>query len=323
LDGDTGQELWTVSYPALGQLDYDNAPRATPLLHDDRVYFFGAFGDLVCADARSGEVFWHVNVRLKFLALDRPPWGTCSTPLLVDDMIVVNPGAPAASLAALDAKSGETVWQTPGEPQGYGSFIVATLGGVRQIVGHTQTKLGGWDPQTGREMWSLAPKHQGDFNVPTPIVVGERLLIATENNGGRLYAFDSAGVIRPNPVAVNMALNPQMSTPVSWGARVFCVNRGSLDCFDAANGLTRLGRSRDRAYAEFGALVASRDRLLAQGRGGELLLLDATADRPAIIARAHVAAKKQDRAAELYTFPALVGNQLYVRCESEVIRVDL
>jgi outer membrane protein assembly factor BamB len=322
LDAATGEEQWNVTYPALGQLDYDNSPRATPLVHNERVYFFGAFGDLTCANVETGAVEWRVNIRLKFLATDRLPWGTCSSPLVIDDKLIVNPGAPTASLVALDSSTGKVLWTTPGESQGYGSLIVATLGGVRQIVGHTQTKLSGWDPNTGRRLWSLEPRYPGDFNVPTPLAIGNRLLVVTENNGGRLHEFASDGTIIPDPVAFNAKFNPQMSTPVAVGGRVYCIN-GYLDCFDAADGLARLWRSRDPAFTEFGALLASNDRLLAQGRGGEILLLDTTADGPRIISRTHVVADKEDRDAELLTFPALVDNHLFVRCERELIRADL
>lgn len=322
LDANSGDELWTVAYPALGELDYDNSPRATPLVHNGRVYFFGAFGDLTCANMETGAVIWRTNIRLKFLALDNLPWGTCSSPFAVDDTIIVNPGAPAASLVALDAATGEIRWQTPGEPQGHGSFIVATLGGVRQIVGHTETKLGGWNARTGRQLWTLAPTNQGDFNVPTPVVVGDKLLVATENNGGRLYAFASDGAILADPVAVNRKLNPQMSTPVVVADRVFCVN-GSLECFDAGRGLQSIGRVQERAFPEFGALIASDDRVLVQGRGGELLLFDVSATPPRIRSRMHVAGSRDDQSAELFTFPAIIGSRLYVRCEREIVCVDL
>jgi outer membrane protein assembly factor BamB len=322
LDAATGNELWTITQPTLGQLDYGNAPRATPLVHDGRVYFFGAFGDLVCARVDDGEVLWRQNIRLKFLAVDQLPWGTCSSPLLVEDLIIVNPGAPTAALVALDAETGELRWKTPGEPQGHGSLIVATLGGARQIVGHTKTQLGGWDPATGRQLWSLSPRNQGDFNVPTPVVVGERLLVATENNGGRLYEFAGDGTIMPEPAAVNMQLNPQMSTPVAVGERVYCVNR-RVECFDAARGLAPAWRWQDRACGEFGALVASEDRLLVQGRGGELILMDASGHEPRILSRVHVTANAAERDAELFTFPALVGTRLFVRCEGELVCLDL
>ena len=76
LDAATGDELWTVTYPTIGQLDYDNSPRATPLVHQGRVYFFGAFGDLTCADVETGAIVWRTNIRLKFLATAEMPWGT-------------------------------------------------------------------------------------------------------------------------------------------------------------------------------------------------------------------------------------------------------
>jgi outer membrane protein assembly factor BamB/ABC-type phosphate/phosphonate transport system substrate-binding protein len=322
LDSITGDELWTITYPTIGQLDYDNAPRATPLIDGDRVYFFGAFGDLVCAKLETGDVVWRTNLRLKYLALEKLPWGTCSSPLIVDDMIIVNPGVPTASVAALDANTGKERWRTPGDAQGYGSFIEARLGGVRQIVGHTQSSLCGWDVKAGRQLWSLKPRTEGDFNVPTPIVMGDKLLVATENNGGRLHSFSNDGAIVPDPVAVNTKLNPQMSTPIAIGNRVYCVNRG-LFCFDASQGLSELWKSRDRSFCEFGAALASDDRLLVQGRGGELLLLDVTGDAPNVVSRLAVAGDKSAQDVELFTFPALVGSRLYVRGEREVICIDL
>jgi outer membrane protein assembly factor BamB len=322
LDASTGKELWSVMQLTIGQLDYDNLPRATPLIYKDWVYFFGAFGDLICAEMETGKVVWRTNIRMKFLALDKLPWGTRSSPLAADDMIIVNPGAPTASIAALDAATGEVRWKTPGGPQGYGSFIAGKLGGVRQIIGHTQNSLCGWDVSTGRELWSLKPLTDGDFNVPTPVVVGDKLLVATENNGGRLYAFNDDGAINPEHVAVNTKLNPQMSTPVVVGDRVFCVNR-RLECFDAANGLQSTWSARDRTFCEYGAAIASDDRLLVQGRGGELILVDATSEKPLILSRLSCALDKDSAAAELFTFPALVGTRLYLRFEQEVVCVDL
>lgn len=322
LDAASGEERWSITQPAMGQLDYDNLPRATPLLYQDKVLFFGAFGDLVCAEIETGRVVWRTNVRLKFLALDKLPWGTCSSPLLVDDMVIVNPGAPRASIAALDAATGDVRWQTPGEPQGYGSLIAATLGGVRQIVGHTQSTLCGWNAETGKILWSVTPRTGGDFNVPTPIVIGDQLLVATENNGGRLYRFREDGAIDPEHVAVNTKLNPQMSTPIAVGQRVFCVNR-RFDCFDAADDLKTVWTSRDRVFCEFGAAIATDSRVLVQGRGGELVLIDVSGTEPAIVSRSLLTADKTAAAAELLTFPALVGSRLFLRNETAVMCIEL
>jgi outer membrane protein assembly factor BamB len=322
LDSRTGDELWTVTYPAPGDLDYDNAPRATPLVVDGRVFFFGAFGDLTCAELKTGEILWQTNVRREFLAEDELPWGTCSSPLAVDGLVVVNPGAPEASLAAFDQETGALRWQAPGEPQGYGSLIVATLGGVRQIVGHTATRLCGWDPTTGEKLWELAPEVDGDFNVPTPIVLDGKLLVCTENNGSRLFAFERSGRIIAKPRAVNTELAPQTSTPVAVGSRIFCVSQ-RLYCLDAARGLKTEWIGEDAALGDFSPLLAAGRRLLATGRGGELLLVDAAADELRILSRLAVTSDPTETGVEQLTFPAIVGNRLYVRGEREVICLDL
>ena len=322
LDARTGEELWTVMYPAAGDLDYDNAPRATPLVSDGRVFLFGAFGDLTCADLASGDILWQTNVRRQFLAEDELPWGTCSSPLAVDGLVIVNPGAPEASLVAFDQETGDVEWQTPGEPQGYGSLIVATLGGVRQIVGHTATRLCGWDPVTGEKLWELAPEVDGDFNVPTPIVIDGKLLVCTENNGSRLFAFANDGRIVAKPHAVNSELTPQSSTPVAIGSRIFCVSQ-RLHCLDAARGLKTLWIGEDAALGDFAPLLAAGERLLAVGRGGELLLVDAAADELRILSRWQLASEPAERGVEHLTFPAIVGSRLYVRLEREVICLEL
>ena len=72
--------------------------------------------------------------------------------------------------------------------------------------------------------------------MPTPIVVGDRLLVCSENQGTRLYGFNPDGKIDPRPLAVNPDLAPDCHTPVVVGDRVFGVWSG-LYCLDLKSGL--------------------------------------------------------------------------------------
>lgn len=319
LSADDGRLLWTVEYPAVGELDYGNSPRATPLIHGDLVYLHGAFGDLHCVRLQTGEIVWARNLRLDFLASDQMVWGTCSSPLIVDGKLIVNPGTPEASLAALDPRTGEVLWQAPGDLAGFGSLVAARLGGVMQIVGHDRVSLGGWDVQTGRRLWKLVPPIEGDFNVPTPVVVDGRLLVTTENNGTRLYAFEDGGRIVPEPVARNDALSPDMSTPVAVGDRVFCV-WGELYCLDLSDGLKKRWMGEAESLGIYGAVIADEDRVLAIGLGGRLVLVEATAERLKVLSRLRVFG---DASEEFYSHPALVGTRLYIRGNRELICLDL
>lgn len=309
-DAELGLPLWIVEYDAPGQLDYGNTPRTTPLIHDGRVYLLGAFGDLHCVNLDTGEIIWRLNLRERFQSDAELPWGYCGSPFIVDNKLIVNPGAESASLVALKPESGELVWAAPGRAPGYGSFIVATLGGVEQIVGYDATSLGGWNVETGKRRWELVPAEDGDFNVPTPVVFKGCLLVATENNGTRLYAFDDQGRIKSEPVASNLRLSPDMTTPVVIGDQLFCVDR-LIYRLDLSDPLRLVWQKRDRALSDYASLIASDDRLLVVG-SGELLLLDAKADRYEIISRLRVF---EDNA-ELYSHPAIIGDRLYIRGET-------
>lgn len=320
-EADTGDLRWTVSYPALGDLDYDNCPRATPLIAGGKAFLLGAFGDLSCVEIATGDVLWQTNLRVEFGADHELIWGCCSSPLLVDGKLIVNPGAADAAWVALDAETGEEVWRTPGDRHAYASPILATLGGVRQIVAYDRTSLLGLDPATGRRLWTLKPPLPGDFNVPTPVVIAGKLLVVTENNGARMYDFESGGKIIQEPIAQQRRLRPDMSTPVVVGNKVYCVWR-KLMCLDAQT-LQVDWESRDRALGTFGVTLATGDRLLVVGRGGELLLLDTSANAYQAVSRLPLTSDPAATTAELYAQPALVGTRLYVRNNDALLCVNL
>ena len=324
-DATDGTPLWSHTYQAEGELDYGNSPRATPLFYKDMVILLGAFGDLSCLDIETGLPLWQINIRKKFNATNDLKWGTCASPLFVDNKLIINPGANDASIVALDPETGKVLWKTKGEAHAYASFIVAKLGGVRQLVGYDKKSLGGWDVATGKRLWKVVPKRRGDFNVPTPQVIRGKLFTATENNGARLFAFDKQGIINPKPAAVYEDLAPDMSSPVVVGERLYCVNN-DLYCLDASNGhLKELWLGEDEALGEYAAIIASRTHLLIIGRGGELLLVDATADSFKIVSRLKPFSQGSEESnnAQHYAHPALVGTKLYIRNEHEIVCLEL
>ena len=308
-----GKQQWQVTYPAAGELDYGNSPRATPVIREGRVYLLGAFGDLHCVRLADGKVVWRMNMLSRFGG-KRPQWGTCAAPLIVDDKLIVNPGGPEASLVALDRRTGRPVWQSPGREAAYASPIVATLGGVRQIVSYDTASLGGWDPATGKRLWELTPPVEGDFNVPTPVAVDGRLLVTSENNGTRLYAFGGDGRIKPKPVAQNDDLAPDTTTPVVMGGRVFA-NWDDLFCLDLAAGLRPVWQASDEAYMDYATLIGGNGRLMVFTVDGQLLLVKADGPKHVLLDRRRLY-REQD--AEVWSHPALVGDRLYVRNDLDV-----
>lgn len=318
LAADDGRRLWSIEYPALGSLDYGNSPRATPLIDGGNVYLLGAFGNLLCVELATGAVHWQKNLKLEYDVDDDRKWGMCGSPLIVDDKLIVQPGGNEASLVALDKTTGRQLWAAPGRTAGYGSFIVATLGGRRQLVGQDSQSLGGWDIETGKRLWELRPDKPGEFHVPTPIVIDGKLLVCGEANGARLHTFDTAGRIIPAPLAANRYLAPDTHTPVVVGNRVFGAWR-AMYCLDVADSLKTVWKSREEPFRDYCSLIASDDRVLACTLESDLVLLDARADQHRELGRVRLF----DRERGCYSYPALVGKRLYVRGSAAIAAIDL
>jgi outer membrane protein assembly factor BamB len=210
------------------------------------------------------------------------------------------------------------LWTTPGKPASYGSLIAGELGGKLQIVGHDQTTLGGWDPETGKRLWTLAAASDQDFNVPTPIIHRGRLLVTTESDGTRVYDFDQEGQIVQEPRARFADLAPDTHTPVVAGDRLFGVSQW-LYCLDLAASLKEVYHAKDDAFRDHTSLIATDDKLLVCSSTGELILLDAKASAHNVLGRLQVF---EDEAG-LLSHPALVGQKLYIRGSREIVCVDL
>src|SRR5262249_48548918 len=103
---------------------------ATPTLGRDRVYTFGATGVLNVLDAATGAVVWSRNAG-KDASVEIPGWGFASSPLVVDDLVVV---AASGRLVAYDAATGNRRWLGPAGGGGYSSPHLVTIDGVPQII---------------------------------------------------------------------------------------------------------------------------------------------------------------------------------------------
>ncbi|MDK1032137.1 MAG: PQQ-binding-like beta-propeller repeat protein, partial [Planctomycetia bacterium] len=263
---------------------------------------------------KNGKVLWAKNL-VNDYGGRLPTWGYSATPLIVDDKVIVNPGAAGASLVALDRMTGKVMWKRPGPEAAYSSFIIAKLGGRRQIVGYDAISLGGWDPAGGKRLWKVVPELAGDFNVPMPIPFGGRIFVATENNGSRLYEFKEGGMVVPVQVAKFADLAPDAATPIIVDGMVFGCWDGKLYCLDARRGLKMLWEAEDDAFADYVSIIGGNGRVLIVTLAGELLLLRARRDRYELLSRQRLFDGDSD---EIWSHPALVGSRLYLRSRRDV-----
>ncbi|HVK07267.1 MAG TPA: PQQ-binding-like beta-propeller repeat protein, partial [Gemmataceae bacterium] len=171
---DSGQEVWATGWDAKFQESLGgDGPRATPTIAHGDVFALGAKGRLVCMNGADGKEKWAVET------LDgnaNIQWGMSGSPLVVGDLVIVNPGAQTESakgraVRAYDRTTGDEKWAAGNHRAGYSSPQLATLGGRQQILIYDAAGLAGHDPKSGSELWRFSwPTYQG-INVAQPVVV--------------------------------------------------------------------------------------------------------------------------------------------------------
>ena len=99
-DEATGQPVWTHSYSVdYKNMEYGNGPRASPTVHEGKVYTLGTQGHLFCLDAVSGRVLWQKDLAQEYDARV-PQYGASVAPLVEGDLLIeyVTPVAQASAV---------------------------------------------------------------------------------------------------------------------------------------------------------------------------------------------------------------------------------
>ncbi len=327
-DEATGKQLWLYEYPCPYQnMEYGNGPRATPTIHDGLVYTLGTKGHLTCLDAASGELVWKKDPTEQDTEV--PRYGASAAPLVVDDLLIVTPGArPDGTLIAFDRKSGEERWRALGDRPGYSAPIAIDIGGKRQVILWTGDNVNSVDPKTGTLLWQIPYKAQFDpaQATATPVVHKDKLLcLAAWNRGSMMIQLDTAKPgasifwkTRAQPTA-------NVNTPVfnDDDSIYTVVGDGALCRLNPANG-DEIWRTRAATSDQFGGahIVSNGDRFFLLNQKGHLISAKLTPDGYHETGRATLiepTAGYRAAGPVIWAHPAFANKNIYVRNDRELV----
>jgi outer membrane protein assembly factor BamB len=144
-----GNLKWQVPYGKGWDQSYPST-RGTPTVEGDRIYIISGYGELVCLNAKTGEINWKIDVD-KDYKTDWHVWGVAESPLIVDNKVICSPASAVATFVAFDKISGEEIWRSPGTDgqRSYVSPILRKFNGRDYILGASASDLYIVDPENG------------------------------------------------------------------------------------------------------------------------------------------------------------------------------
>ena len=213
------------------------------------VAFFGSEG--LHAFDMNGRPLWTKDLGVLDAGFFRAPeaqWGTASSPVLHDGVVIVQADVQKNSfLAAFDARDGRELWRVPrSDVPTWGTPTIHQVRGRTQILVNGWHHIGAYDFKSGREIWKL--KGGGDIPVPTPVVEGGLVYITNAHGPmAPVYAIRETatgdvslaeGATSNDGVAWSQPRDGgYMCTPLVYQGLVYVVKyNGVLTVFDAKSG---------------------------------------------------------------------------------------
>lgn len=282
--------------------------RATPALDGDTLYVAGMRDVLVALNSTDGSERWRLDFVKRFGA-DLPTFGFVSSPLIDGDSVYVQAGGGVARLRKAD---GQVVWHGARDGGGmmgsaFGSPVILTLAGKRQLVIQARTRLFGVALEDGAELWSLPVESFRGMNILTPTFAGKDRLF-TAAFGGKTLGIDirsENGGFRAVP-AWEFKAQGYMTSPIIHEGHAYLQLRSQRAlCIELATGAEKWTTS--ESFGKYWSMVAQSDRILALDERGELILFKATPEKFDVLSRRKVA--ESDAWAHL----AVDGSELYIR----------
>jgi outer membrane protein assembly factor BamB len=291
-------------------------PRGTPTLSNGRIFTFGATGILNALDAGSGAVVWSRDAAsdtegspsMSGEKKKVPDWGFSSSPLVVDDVVIV---AVAGQLVAYDLTTGKPRWSGPAGGPSYSSPHLVTIDGISQVVLMSGAGATSVAPADGKPLW--AHPWPGGFPIIQPAVTadGDILIAASGTSGIRRIAIaHGPGGWNTEKRWGSAGLKPYFNDFVVHEGHAFGFDGRILSCIDLADG-TRKWKGGRYGNGQL-ILLPDQDLLLVLSEEGELALVGAAPDQFTELARFKAIEGKT------WNHPVLVGDVLLVRNAAEM-----
>lgn len=315
-DPANGKEVWRYKIDGLFYNDQGSGPRSTPLVDGEIVFGLSGNGKLHAVSVKNGRAVWSHDLRKEYGG-QMPQWGISTTPLVEDNLLIVDVGGNSGhAVMAFDKRTGKVIWKSESGVPGYSAPIAITVNNIRQVLVFAGTGLLSLAPQDGKLFWRYDWETRYDVNAATPVFIPpDKIFISSGYGKGcaLLQTRVNNGNVTVQEVWKTREMKNHFSSSILYGNHLYGFDDFFLTCMEVETGKTKW---QQRGFNK-GSLLFADGHLIVLGEYGNLALVEATPTGYKEKANTQILKGKS------WTMPTLANGKLYLRNQSEMLCLDV
>ena len=276
VDAGSGKSLWKwhaeTVLPEVDTRRFRSYASSTPAVDDEGIYcFLGKSG--VVALSHTGELLWKSSV-----GTNTHGWGSASSPVIFEDLVIVNAFVECGQLVALDKKTGKERWRAGELKESWNTpLLVALPNGTTELVVAISGKILGIDPATGASLWTC-DAHRW-YIVPS-LVAHDGIVYCLSGKGveaAKAVRAGGRGDVSGTHVVWTTRKGSNVSSPIYHEGHVYFAHEstGVAYCLKAKTGEIAYQERLPRAGGVYASPVIGDGKLYYLSRWGGVFVLAA------------------------------------------------
>ena len=310
-----GKQVWQAELDVTSKKS-PGGSRATPTIDEGLLYLLSGNGVAGCFDARTGERKW-VRGSDDFGG-HSGGWGYAESVLIHGDLAIFKPGGKQC-IAALNKKTGETVWTSSGFDAGpeYGSCLPVRFEDRDMIVTGTNRGLVGVDARNGKLLWQDNYSAGNTANCPTPAYADGHVFWANGyGRGGVCLKLKATGdSVEAEQAWTTKDMNCHHGGFVIHQGRIYGNDGDGWTCLELTSGKKLWNK---RAVGKGSVCFADGMLFLFSENGGQAGLAACSPDGLELKGKFKVEGKGPS-----WAHPVVAGGRLYLRYDKNLYCFDI
>ncbi len=291
---------WTGAWPG---------SRASCNYSDGKLYNVGAYGRLLCMEAKSGKPIWSVRLVEKYKCRGEA-WGLHDLVVIDDDAVYAAINGTEALIVALDKNTGKEIWRTRNTTNDYYTYsspILANVDGQRQVICCGGVNTYGVDARTGKLLWTFPHVYKGRMIALMPTFAHGAVFVTNAHpNEGITYRLDFKDGKATKTWEADLGADGSGGIVVHDGV-IYGSRHRYKKGFVSLNAKTGKLMAHKKIPKE-AAVIYADGRLYCQESIGTISLLEARKDAFVVRGKLSVAKAKQ-----FLAHPVIAAGKLYLR----------